>query len=572
MMERSGKKQQQDLGEFLQKGGFIKADALRTAREEAQRTGKKLAEVLLVKRLVAPEMLSMAYTNLYNARPINLNQYDIQPDALALIPEQTARENNILPLAIEGNTLIVAMEDPSDTQLIEKLSNLARKIIQPAVPFSGSIRAALDSNYRLITPILPEVFQEIANTAVPLQGQPVPGLIINSETADQESPVVRAVNMILRQAVRDRASDIHIEPHGDILIVRCRIDGVLHETARVPKGTHSSIVSRIKVMGNMNIAEKRRPQDGQFSATVEKRAIDFRIATAETINGEKVVIRILDKSLSMTNLAEVGFSAQSLENFRRVLGSPFGMVLVSGPTGSGKTTTLYAGLRELDPIARNISTIEDPVEYHFDGINQIQVNVPAEITFARGLRALMRMDPDIILVGEIRDQETANVAIQASLTGHLVLSSIHANDAVGAIVRLIDLGVEPFLVTSAVIATLSQRLVRKVCPYCRTLAAVSADEAMAYQEELQETRKDFYLGGGCNFCSRTGFLGRTAVIEMLPISDQIRQLINRRATAAEIKTQALREGMVGMRRDGMLKARDGITTPGEIIRNVYTIG
>lgn len=566
MMERGKLGAKKDLGQILLDGAFIKAPELKAAQETAKRTGRKLTEILLTQNLVTPETMATVLSFQHGAPIIDLKQFDIQPQAVALIPENVARENSVLPLSVDGEVLTVAMDDPGDIQLIDNLSSLSRKRIRPVIPLHGGIKASIDTHYRLTAQIQQQVTQ-VVETA---QAQVTAESMLTPDAVTQ-APIVRALDMIITQAVKDRASDIHIEPQEDKIKIRYRIDGILHEAVTLPLGVHSALISRIKVISNMNIAERRRPQDGQFSTTIANRAIDFRVATAETTYGEMVVLRVLDKSSSVLNLPDVGFSTQLLENYKRMLDSPFGMILVSGPTGSGKTTTLYASLRSLDPSSRNIMTVEDPVEYRFSNINQIQVNPQADITFARGLRAIMRLDPDIILVGEIRDQETANVAVQAALTGHLVLSTIHANDAVGALVRLIDLGIEPFLVTSAVIATLSQRLVRKICPYCRTLGPVPPADAMAYQQEMQETRTDFYQGRGCNFCSRTGSLGRTTVIEMLSMTDQIRQLVNRQAGSSEIKTQALRDGMTTMRRDGMLKARDGITTPAEIVRNVFTI-
>ncbi|MBI2856897.1 MAG: type II/IV secretion system protein, partial [Chloroflexi bacterium] len=304
---------------------------------------------------------------------------------------------------------------------------------------------------------------------------------------------------------------------------------------------------------------------------VNDREVNFRVATVETQFGEMAVVRILDKSVSVLKLAELGLQPGPVQALQGLLRTPFGKIMVSGPTGSGKTTTLYGALNTLIGTGRNIMTIEDPVEYHFEHINQIQVNRQADITFAAGLRAIMRLDPDIILVGEIRDAETAGVAIQAALTGHLVLSSIHANDSVAAITRLIDMGIEPFLVTTGVIGSIAQRLVRRVCPYCRTMTAVSAEEAMAYQAEMQESRTEFYVGRGCNFCSQTGFLGRIGVFEVLPLSEKIRRMISQSASAGEIRQQAVKDGMMTMRHDGMLKAKDGLTTPLEVIRNVFSI-
>lgn len=571
MQDRSTIGARKELGQLLIEGAFVKPQEVEAAREVARRTGKKLSQVLLEQQLINPETLATVFSFQFGIPIIDLNQYRIQPEALALVPEQMARENNILPLSLEGGVLTVAMEDPGNVALIDTLASTTGRRIKPVIPLHGGIRIAVDSHYRLTS----QIEQQISQVVPPGPSQPlaraVPEPALEAEAVAQ-APIVRALDMIIAQAVKDRASDIHIEPQEDGVHVRYRIDGILHDAVTLPMGVHSALLSRIKVMAEMNIAERRRPQDGQFGTKVGDKAIDFRVGTAETDHGEMAVLRVLDKSLSVLQISEIGMSPTLLESYQRVLQSAFGMVMISGPTGSGKTTTLYASVGQLDTKQQNIMTVEDPIEYHFAGINQIQVNPQAEITFARGLRAIMRLDPDIILVGEIRDGETANVAVQAALTGHLVLTSIHANDAVGALVRIVDLGVEPFLVTSAVIATLSQRLVRKVCPYCRTLRAAPPAEAMAYQQEMGEVRTDFYYGRGCNFCSHTGYLGRTGVYEMLVITDQIRQLVNKQAPSAEIKAQALREGMVTMRRDGMLKARDGITTPAEVIRSVFTIG
>ena len=325
-------------------------------------------------------------------------------------------------------------------------------------------------------------------------------------------------------------------------------------------------------MANMNIAERRRAQDGQFSATIADNNVDFRVATIGTNHGEMAVLRVLDRSLSLIQLPDLGMSPQVLEIYQRAIESPFGMIMISGPTGSGKTTTLYASVSRLGAEELNIMTVEDPVEYQFQGIQQIQVNRAADITFVNGLRAIMRLDPDVILVGEIRDAETANTAITAALTGHLVLTSIHANDAAGAIVRLLDFGVEPFLVTSAVIGGMSQRLLRKVCPYCGQTRPASVVERMAYQKEIGEEQTDFTYGVGCSFCSQTGFLGRIGVFELITMTDEIRKLVNEGAGAMQIKEHALKDGLITMRRDGMLKVKEGMTTPGEVVRHVFTIG
>jgi len=570
MAERARVGGRKDLGQMLVEGAFLKPQELEQAREIARASGKKLTQVLLEKNMVSPQTLATMLSFQLGLPIIDLQQIDVQPEALALIPEDVAREHGVLPIKIEDDTLVVAMEDPTNIEALDTISAISHRRIRPVIPISGGVMEAIRNHYKLTHKIKEEVSQVIAE-APPSAPEAAPeGPPLEAEAIAQ-APIVRAVDMILAQAVKDRASDIHIEPQEDSIRIRYRIDGILHDSVTLPKGVHSALISRIKVMANMNIAERRRPQDGQFSTTIAGRQIDFRVATAETANGEMAVLRVLDKSLAVLRLSEVGMAPAILEHYRRLLDSPFGLILVSGPTGSGKTTTLYASVSELDPTQRNIMTIEDPIEYHFKGVNQIQVNPAAGITFAQGLRAIMRLDPDVILVGEIRDAETANVAVQAALTGHLVLTSIHANDAASAIVRLIDLGVEPFLLTAAVVCSLSQRLVRKVCPYCKSLGPASPAEAMAYQQEMQETRTEFYYGRGCNFCSRSGFLGRIGVFEMLPVSDSIRQLISKRASSGEIKSQAVKEGMVTLRRDGMIKARDGITTPGEVVRNVFLL-
>jgi len=386
-----------------------------------------------------------------------------------------------------------------------------------------------------------------------------------------QAPIVRTVELLIAQAVRDRASDIHLEPKRDSLLVRYRIDGFLHDVHTLPLSVHPPLVSRLKVMAGMNIAERRRPQDGQFSVQIEGKEVDFRVATSDSAHGEMMVLRVLDKSLSLIALENLGFLPEALERYSQMLRTPFGMVLVGGPTGSGKTTTLYASVNQLDRKGRNIVTIEDPIEYHFDDINQIQVNPRADITFASGLRSVMRLDPDVILVGEVRDSETAGMATQAALTGHLVLSSIHANDAVGMLFRLIDLGVEPFLISSALVGVVSQRLVRRVCPDCRTLSDVPAEEQAAYEEELGESPEQLYYGTGCNSCANTGYMGRTGAYEVLVLSEELRRLLLKGASSGEMKAQATSEGMITMRRAGMLKAQEGITTPSEVIRNVFSI-
>ncbi len=566
MVERGSFENGGELGTTLVQGAFISDADLKTAQEIATKSNKKLTDVLLEKGLVDPEVLASVLSLKYGVPVVNLARFEVQPEAIALVPEQVAREHHVLPVSIEGDTLTIATEEPHDFRTINTLSALTRKRIVAVIPVGMKLEKAIDGNYKLTSQIEQQVSQVAGFLKVETD-------VVESSEAEalKQAPVVQAVDMMLTQAVRDRASDIHIVPQEDCLLIRNRIDGVLHDAVRLPLGVHTAILTRIKVLANLNIAERRRPQDGQFSATVGDRRIDFRVATVESAHGEMAVLRVLDKSMLLIKLPDLGMSPSVQQPFEKLLASPFGMVLVNGPTGSGKTTTLYAALQKLDAKERNIMTIEDPIEYGFKGINQIQVNRQAGITFPVGLRAIMRLDPDVILVGEIRDAETATTAVQAAITGHLVLSSIHANDAVSALIRLIDMGVEPFLVTSAVIGSLSQRLVRKVCPYCRHVAEVPPAEAMAYSNAMGEARDKFSIGRGCNFCSRSGFLGRVGAYELLTLSDSLRKMVMKGTSASELKEQAVKEGMVPMGIDGMQKVKDGVTTPSEILRNVFTI-
>ncbi len=568
MAERIAVQAKKRIGDILLEGAFISSDQLKFALEASSRTGKKIGEVLIEQGAVTPETLATILSFQLNVPIVDLKQFKIQLEAIQLVPENVAREHGVLPLAVEGETLTVAMEEPQDLKALDTLTAITHKRIKPLIPLHGGIREGINSNYKLTAQIQRQVSEAARVSAT---ARAVPEALMTPDAIAQ-APIVRAVEMLIEQAIKDRASDVHIEPQEEEVRIRYRIDGILHSAVNLPLGVHAALVSRVKVLSGMNIAERRRPQDGQFSLRVGEKEVDFRVATAETHYGERVVIRVLDKSVSVQKLAELGFQPGPLQAYERMLQSPFGMILVSGPTGSGKTTSLYASVNQLDPAARNIMTIEDPIEYRFKNINQIQVNRAADITFAAGLRAIMRLDPDIILVGEIRDAETANVAIQSALTGHLVLTSIHANDSIGAVLRLIDFGVEPFLVTSAVIGTVAQRLVRKVCPYCRQVLVAPPEESMAYQQEMSEVRTDFHYGRGCNFCSRTGYLGRIGVFEVLTMSEQVRGLLSKQAPTSEIKSQAIRDGMITMRRDGMLKSRDGLTTPSEVIRNVFLIG
>lgn len=553
-----------DLHRVLLDAGLITSEQLEAA-QQARQEGQSIADVLIAQGSITPRDVAMALSLQLNLPLIDLKRHTVQQHALDLVPEEIARRYNVTPLDVIDGELIVVMENPLDIQALEDISIRAGMRVRPAVGTRDDIQEAHLLYYR--------ARDEIERQLEQIAPAPAPALEAPRLTAEMvaQSPVARVVELLINQAIRDRASDVHISPDDGVLRVRYRIDGILHDALEAPLSVHASLISRIKVLADMNIAERRRPQDGQFVFQGDHDEIDVRVATTDTARGEMAVLRLLDKSMSLLQLEELGFLPEAMAAYERLYNLPFGMIVVSGPTGAGKTTTLYATVNRLDRNENNIMTIEDPIEYQFGRINQIQVNRQAGITFAAGLRAIMRLDPNMILVGEIRDRETAETAVHAALTGHLVLSSIHSNDAVGALYRLIDLGVEPFLAASALAGVVAQRLVRRVCDHCRILADVSPEERLAFEAEMGSAPARFYQGQGCNFCADTGYRGRVGVFEVLTISESIRRMVVQGAGADEIKAQAIAEGMVPMRRDGMLKVQQGVTTPREVMRSVYTI-
>ena len=493
-----------------------------------------------------------------------LQKHLIPAEALELIPEAMARKYTAIPLAVTGNVLKVAMSNPADILALEALASRSRMRIEPEAASAEEILDAIDFNYQSYD----EIEKQISRISLPAEA--AEGLI-NLETVT-DAPIAKALTLIIDEAVKARASDIHLQPEEDKLRVRYRIDGTLHEMLSLPLKTANPLISRIKILANMNIADHHRPQDGQFSVkTRGRQAIDVRVGTIATVNGEMATLRLLDKARALRTLSELGFLPESQGKFEEMLKVPYGMILASGPTGAGKTTTLYASVNSLDCDGRNIITIEDPVEYRFKDINQIQINPRAGLTFASGLRSILRLDPDVILVGEIRDAETAQIAIQSALTGHLVLSSIHANDAIGVVFRLLDLGVEPFLIASALIGVVAQRMVRQACPDCARPTEVPLIEQLAYQKETGESRREFLCGLGCKSCAGTGYQGRTGLFEILHVSDDIRMMLISGATAAQLRTQAIKEGMTSLIKNGMSKVKANTTTPAEVLRNAYSV-
>ena len=488
----------------------------------------------------------------------------IQPEALQLVPEAMARKYAVIPLEVNGNVLKVAMANPADILALEALTALSHMRIEPQTASTEEIQDAIDFSYQSYE----EIEKQICSISLPDE------TTIEQITPDTvaDAPVAKALTLIIDEAIKARASDIHLQPQEDNLRVRYRIDGTLHDMLTLPLQTSVPLISRIKILAKMNIADHHRPQDGQFSVKPKGRpSIDIRVGTIPNVHGEMAALRLLDKSKAVMALSQLGFLPESMAKYEEMLKVPYGMILVTGPTGAGKTTTLYASLNSLDRKGRNIITIEDPVEYRFNNINQIQVNPRAGLTFASGLRSIVRHDPDVILVGEIRDAETANIAIQSALTGHLVLSSIHANDAIGVVSRLLDLDVEPFLIASALIGVVAQRMGRRICPDCAHLVKVPSVEQIAYSKEISEERSEFLYGAGCKSCAHTGYYGRIGFFEILRISDEIRTMMLNGATAIQLRTQAIEEGMIPLVRDGMLKVQANITTAAEVLLNAYSI-
>jgi type IV pilus assembly protein PilB len=554
------------LGELLLEAKLITPEQLDWGLNEQRLQRLPLGEILRAAGLVEERALAAILSVHFNAPLIDVTQQRPDQALLDILPESYAREHQVLPIRLEKDSLVVALADPGDLALLAELKMVTRKTIKPVLALRSDLEQAITQAYRMRGSVQKHLrsFQETQQTISPLAG----GKRLAEVSAD--APVVQIVDQLLGQGLEERASDIHIEPQATRLRIRFRIDGVLHDVATFPATLAGPITSRIKILANLDIVDRLRAQDGQIQARLGDQAFDVRVATSPTIWGEKVVLRLLDRSRSILHLPELGFSASTQRDFERTIRSPFGMLLVTGPTGSGKTTTLYAGLNELDRGERNIMTIEDPVEYTFDNINQIQINKQAGTTFASGLRAILRQDPDVILVGEIRDRETAEIAVQSALTGHLVLSSLHATDAVGALHRLLEMGVEPFLVASSVIGVVAQRLVRKNCPHC-VLPYVPSPDELAYYRELGGTGEQFLRGAGCKRCTQTGFHDRIGIFEFVRITDAVKRLLVQRAGAEELRAEVERSGVVTLRQAGLEKIDHGESSIAEIMRSIYVL-
>jgi len=549
------------LPEILLEDGVISKEQLDQARTEHERGGKSIGRALLDLGFVSEAKLVAALAKQIGLPFVDLSEMQVDPTAAASIQPQVAKRYLALPIGYEDEALVVAMSDPGNVFAIDDIRTLTGREIRPVVATRTDIATAIDRIARMDTEV-----EDVAAAAAAEENQDE--ALAKLAEAVEDAPIVKFINLLITQAVADRASDIHIEPQERDVRIRYRIDGVLHEVMRSPKSIQNGALSRLKIMADMDIAERRVPQDGRVGLVVGGKAIDLRVATMPTVYGEKAVIRILDKSNAMLNLTDLGFSDQNMERYETSFARPYGMILVTGPTGSGKSTTLYATLNILNNEDKNIITVEDPVEYRLAGVNQMQINPKAGLTFASALRSILRSDPDIVLVGEIRDRETAKIAIEAALTGHLVLSTLHTNDAPSALTRLVEMEIEPFLVASAVDCVLAQRLVRKLCDKCKEYYQPTPESLKEARIPLlaDGTAPRLYRAVGCNRCGNTGYRGRMAVHEILLKSEEIERMIVERRSSEEMSRVSQEQGMLTLRQDGILKVLNGDTSVEEIFR------
>jgi type IV pilus assembly protein PilB len=542
------------LGDLLVESGLITEEQLQKALQEQKTTKQKLGDVLLQQGYLSENQLIEVLEFQLGIPHVSLFKYKFDQSLTSVITEAMARRYQVIPLRKEGNKLMVAMADPLDYFAIDDLRMSTGFQIEPAIATKDEIQRSIIRYYSL---------QESVNEL--MEDLSVDQEMVETELADEDSPIVRLVNQLIQQAVQTRASDIHFDPQEDSLRVRFRVDGVLRTERTLPRHMTNVVIARLKIMANLNIAERRIPQDGRMKQEINMKEIDIRVSTLPTIYGEKVVMRILDVSSALNDINRLGFNKRNLPLFRRMLEQPNGLILITGPTGSGKSSTLYASLNYLNSEDVNIITVEDPVEYHLDGVNQVQVNAQTGLTFAKGLRSILRQDPDIVMVGEIRDLETAEIAIRASMTGHLVLSTLHTNDSVTTVTRLVEMGIHPFLVASSLTGVVSQRLVRKICNDCKREVEPSEHERSLLEKRGFKPQK-LYRGEGCGSCAMTGYRGRIAIQEVLAVDDALRKMILENRTAREYRMHAVKNGMVLLIDDGLLKVLQGLTTIEEVLR------
>ncbi|NBO91617.1 MAG: type II/IV secretion system protein [Planctomycetia bacterium] len=556
-----------DFTEILLKKGILSADQLQEARGVVSQTGAKINEALIKLGYARAEEIISAIAEQSGIPYVTLTDVTIPPTVIQLVPESVARENNIVPLSYDDGLLKIVMSDPSDLGLMQKLEFILNKQLTPAIAPKEQIVEAINRHYgQNETDSVDAMLQDIADG---IESGNLKDLG-NIEEEDDDAPIIKLCNLIIQEAVSLRASDIHIEPFAERIRIRYRIDGVLVERESPPRRLLAPILSRLKIMGSIDISEKRRPQDGRIKLNLQGNHYDLRVSMLPTTNGQSCVMRILDRSNIKVSIKDLGFSSEDYNRFQQIIKRPNGIFLVTGPTGSGKTTTLYAALNEMNKPDRKIITAEDPVEYYLPGINQVEVKHNIGLDFARIIRAMLRQAPNIILVGEIRDHETAEIAIQASLTGHLVFSTLHTNDAPSAITRLIDIGVQPFLVASSVIAIMAQRLVRIVCPKCKGPAMPPPDELKASGLSAERIKAaTFTKGRGCNNCNHGGYRGRRGIFEMLKMTSALRESTFKREPAQSLRRQARANGMRTLLEDGLAKACNGLTTLDEVLSSCH---
>ena len=562
------------LGGILLAAGLVSEKEVEEALETQHRTGQRLGDVLVQEGLVQDEDIVEARSLQLDIPHVHIAPDQVDPEVARLVPEAIARQYQLVPVSAKEDCLVIAMFDPLDVEAIDLVQRVTRRNVKPVVASERAIAALIDATWgggqsAELAEVLEEAMDSVTDLEVAEPSDDEDGDLAEARRMSEQAPIVRTVNHFIRDAVNQGASDIHVEPRHNGCQVRFRVDGALRDVKLLPKPIQSAIISRLKIMGDLDIAEKRLPQDGRIAIRVARRTVDIRLSTLPTHHGERVVMRLLDRSVNALKLEQLGFSEQGLAAIRELIRKPYGIILVTGPTGSGKTTTLYSCLSEVRNPEINIITVEDPIEYELEGASQSAVNVKAGLTFAAQLRAILRQDPDVILVGEIRDQETADIAFRASMTGHLVFSTLHCNDAAGAFPRLTDMGVEPFLIASSLSAVVAQRLVRTICPACRELYEPGPDEsALLAANGIDTDGLRLARGRGCKTCAGTGYKGRTLVSEVLPVSREIRRMAVQKESADVIRARAVSEGMSTMRQDAFRKVLEGVTTLDEVCRKV----
>jgi len=560
------------IGELLLQEDLISVEQLERALEEQSRSGTRLGYCLVAMKMVSEEDLTRILSRQFHIPAVDLSSVEVDEKVIKLVPAEFASKHLIMPIRRSGRTLTVAMADPTDLNVVDDLKFITRFDIEPLVAGEYSLRHAIERHYDVTTErlsgLLEELEEQEEQDGVEIVEEDEEDLSAQELRAQvEEAPVVKLINGMLTDAVRRGASDIHVEPYEHELRVRYRVDGTLQEIMTPPQRMKAAITSRIKILADLDIAERRVPQDGRIKMKINERVIDFRVSTLPVIHGEKIVLRVLDKGSLTLDLEQFGMEPKAEEDFLSAISNPYGMVLVTGPTGSGKTTTLYSALSRINTESVNIMTAEDPVEYNLHGINQVQVRPDIGLSFAAALKSFLRQDPNVIMVGEVRDVETGSIAIKAALTGHLVLSTLHTNDAASTITRLVDMGIEAFNVASAVNVITAQRLVRKICTNCKTETGYMDEYLEAAGLDPEEARSiTFYEGAGCDACSGTGFSGRQGLYEVMPVTRTLRRMILQGASADELEEQAVADGMLTLRDDGLVKVRRGVTSLEEVLK------